>query len=101
MNQCKLPEEPHYAGVKFIEQAELRSLINHGFCAFVLSKEQRECDGHPEIGDVVHFLLDNSDKGRKCAGRLVADQPLPDGGCISIYSVAVLIYPAEKNIRLD
>ncbi len=79
------------ADVKFADSGHVESLERFGYCAFRLTKEERECF-HPEIGRVIHLLLDDSTRGRRVAVRLVADQEEQDGGCTSIYAAAVSVF---------
>ena len=83
------------ADVKFIDKEHLDSLERYGYCAFILTKQERECF-HPAIGDQVQFLLDDSTRGRRVLARLVADQEMPDGGCVSLYSAACSVYYNER-----
>lgn len=82
-------------GVKFADEEHHRSLEEAGYCAFIISKEDRE-SFHPEVGEVVSLLFGNSSRGLRCDVRLVADQEMKDGGCISIYTNAVHIYKGGK-----
>ena len=82
------------ANVKFADKEHVDSLERHGFCAFHVSKEDRGAN-HPDIGDTIHLLIDDSDRGRRVAARLVADQEQEDGGCISIYAAAISVFKKE------
>ncbi len=82
------------ADVKFADKGHVESLEKFGFCAFRLTKEERECF-HPEIGKVIHLLLDDSTLGRRVAIRLVADQEEKDGGCTSIYAAAISAFKSD------
>jgi hypothetical protein len=84
------------ADVKFADKGHVDSLEKFGFCAFRLTKEERECF-HPEIGKVINLLLDDSTRGRRVAIRLVADQEEPDGGCTSIYAAAVSVFKRDEE----
>ena len=66
------------------------ALERYGFCAFLLSKKDRECSYPPvKIGEVV-FLKGSALRRRVSIPiRLIAVQELQDGGCISIYTVAL------------
>ena len=83
------------ASVKFADKEQTDSLDKFGFCAFRVSKEDRNAN-HPDVGDVIHLLLDDSTRGRRVAVRLVADQEQTDGGCISIYAAAISVFKREE-----
>jgi len=83
------------ADVKFVDEQHVVSLERYGYCAFRLSKEEREAN-HPTIGDVIHLLLDDSGRGRRVAVRLVADQEEVDGGCTSIYMAAISVFKRDE-----
>lgn len=85
---------PTYAGARFIDKAHADCLFNTGFCAFVLTAEERECN-HPDVGDIVSFLLEDSSRGLRCSARLIADQDMPGGGCVSIYAAACSTYVGQ------
>ena len=83
-----------YAGVKFADKEHIEALREWGVCAFVLSKSERETN-HPKVGEIVHLLLDDTSSGRKTPVRLIAEQELPNGGCISIYVSSMAVWPAQ------
>lgn len=84
------------ADVKFADKGHVESLEKYGFCALRLTKEERE-SFHPDVGKVIHLLLDDSTRGRRVAVRLVADQEEPDGGCTSIYSAAASVFKRDDE----
>lgn len=84
------------AGVRFADKGQVESLEGFGYCAFRLTKEERNCF-HPEIGEVINLLLDDSTRGRRVAVRLVADQEEPDGGCTSIYAAAISVFKRDEG----
>lgn len=81
------------SGVKFADEAHRHSLEETGYCAFIVSKEDRECF-HPEIGEVISLIFKNQSRNvrLRCNVRLIADQELKNGGCISIYASALRMY---------
>ena len=87
-----------------IPTEQFDSLFTHGFCAFVVPKHvpgfTRHVPDFPrnsmKIGQVVEFLMDESDTGRRIMGRLVAHQETSDGKCVLIFAAAVSVYTPPK-----
>lgn len=78
---------------KSADAGQLLSLAKYGFCTFHLTKEQQE-DEKYEVGQLVEFLPPNPKEDDlfstiNHAGRLVAIQKNPDGGCTLIFAAAV------------
>jgi hypothetical protein len=84
-----------YAGVKFADKHHIDALFAYGFCAFVISAEDREAN-HPEIGDLVDLLLGESTIDERCRVKLIADQEMPDGGLISIYAPIAITFKKQS-----
>lgn len=84
------------ADVKFADRTHVDSLERFGFCAFRLTQKERECF-HPDVGQIIHLLLDDSTRGRRVAVRLIADQEESDGGCTSIYAAAISAFKRESE----
>ena len=84
------------ADLKFADKRHVESLNQFGFCAFRLTKEERN-SFHPKVGQVICLLLDESSRGRRVAVRLVADQEEKDGGCTSIYVPASYIFKNNEE----
>lgn len=82
------------ARVRFADKEHVECLHGFGFCAFRVSKEDRAAN-HPDIGDVITLLIDDSDRGRRVAVRLIADQEQEEGACISIYAAAISVFKRE------
>ena len=85
---------PDYFGVKFADPAHLECLNEHGYCAFIIAEKDKSTN-HPDIGDIVQLMHDESSSGRRSPVRLVADQHMSDGSMISIYIPAYSIFPAQ------
>jgi hypothetical protein len=68
---------------KIINYSEMQSLLRHGYCACLVSREDRQFF-HPNIDAVIKL----TDYDIIINGRLVADQEMPKGGVISIYQRA-------------
>ena len=77
--------------VKFIEANQLGTLIVHGFCAFHVSKKDRQSN-HPDIDEIIHLLLDDSTEGRRIPAQLIENVEVPNGDCVSIYKKAGEIF---------
>jgi len=91
-----------FAGVKFIEQSHVDALMNTGKCEFSVAKKQRESDTHPDIGDTVAMLLDNSSRtSRRIIARLIEDRGKRGGGCISVYERVSDIITPEPDPEED
>ncbi|MBT4255441.1 MAG: hypothetical protein HOD87_05215 [Gammaproteobacteria bacterium] len=74
-----------HAGEMFIEPKDIKQLEEAGTYEKVIPWEVAQHVTHPDIGDSVDLLLDDTSSGRRVRVYLVSDERLPDGQIKSIY----------------
>ncbi len=80
--------------VRFLESNETRALLETGSCRVTILPKDRDCN-HPDIGDRVDLLIDNSSRGRRIPAILEKDEEGPSGTQISTYKKAGDIYTLD------
>ena len=83
-------------GVKFAAEEHLVALKTHGICAFRVTSEERHKADYPKVGDIIHLLLDDSDREScnkwRVPVRLASEQIAEDGSSICMFTPAVVTY---------